>query len=453
MACENDWTIRFLGTNEEQDAGPFEVRPISMNLSLPESRYDFCRATLPWEVGEEMKSHTRYPEGELYGWTVTEVCYNGEPIRQLLFQPDFVDYGDQTHIQLHDLQKSFSDGSIDEQRDIIGLSEAYELVLDSVENDIVDTVKFSNLPTDQIRQVFGEPNGLAYQIGTATGVIRPERVGMYEGEVSRMVDSNNGIDFENITPEEAFQRLNSKFRLRSWVNKDRELIVGIPEDNWIRHIAAPRDPRVWSYKDPQISHETEPVKMAIVQGQWIDGPGIDHNPVDWFTTGGGDVRQMGVAVRSDVNDGRNVFVKANNAGKEALPEIAMLVLKQEIQSSNAGTITINPENSGTDFSHPVDLMPGDLLHIVPDDSAFFNPDATSGTIGNGPDKPGEVCGNIVNNEIYRVSEVEHNITKQGHWEVHVDIGMVPDIEAEAYMDIFDPADGDWGRGDRGDWFE
>jgi len=440
MTCDHNWTVQFHDVN---DGPPFEVRPIEMSLKMSRQKYDFCRAKLPWEVGEEMKPHTRYEDGALYGLKPVDVCYNGEPIQRLMFRPDWVDYGSEfTHLQLHDLQKALGDGIVDMQRDSVALRDIYDEVVFSADNKLIDEIGYT-VPGSENRAIYGRSS----QQRTA----RQQRTGQRE-QTKDVVNSDYAINFDQISPEKALQRLNEKFRLKSWVNRNGALVVGLPEANAVRHIAAPDDERVWRYKDPNISHGREPIKKAVVKGAWMDEPGIGSisDGVDevasWFNgddQGGADVKAVGVAERQNIDYGSRFVVKNTKAKRNALSHVARLALKERMKQQNAGTVEIDPELSGTEVSNVVNLSSGDLLHLVPNDDYFDNPTATSGVIGDSPDNPEAVCGGFVNNEVYLVTGVEHTVTEVGEWQVYADLGMYPDVGIESYMSYFDPAAREW----------
>jgi len=416
-----------------------------MSLKMSRQKYDFCRAKLSWEVGEEMKPHTRYEDGALYGLKPVDVCYNGEPIQRLMFRPDWVDYGSEfTHLQLHDLHKALADGVVDEQRDTVTLEDIYQTVIEAASNRLVNEVHFT-VPDQQVRTLYGSQSSSG-----RGGYYRQQQA--ERDETKKLVESDYAVDFNQISPENAIQRLNEKFRLKSWVNRNGVLVVGLPEAKQVRHIAAPNDERVWRYKDPSISHGREPIKKAVVEGAWVDEPGIGSigDGVDevasWFNgddKGGADVKAMGVAERQDIDYGSSFVVKNTKAKRNALSHVARLALKERMKQQNAGTVEIDPELSGTDVSNVVNLSSGDLLHLVPNDDYFDNPTATSGVIGDSPNNPEAVRGGFVNNEVYLVTEVEHTVTEAGEWQVFADLGLYSDVEIKSYMSYFDPAAREW----------
>jgi hypothetical protein len=437
MSCDNDWTIRF----EDVGGSYFEVRPVTMSLTQSRDEYSFFRAKLPWEVGVRMKPHTSNEDGLLRGLTPVTVLYNGKSIAKLLFRPDWVDYrGDFTHLQLHDRQKALADGLIDISRTSIQLKDIYKKVLNAASNRIIDTVRFT-VPDGHIRTVYGK-KGMTSQ-ESVDGEYKNRVFAAGLDKTQRVIDSLYAADFDNISPEKALARLNKKFRLKTWLNRQGELVVGLPEANNITHLAAPRDERVWRYKNPQISHNREPIKSVAVEGAWVDEPGFDPDPTKWFDKGGmADVKAYGIAHRTDVDEGTTFSVSSTKAKKDALPHIAQVAIEERIKQSNSGSVEIDPNFSGSMVSDVIDLRPGDRLHLVPRDELFDNPTATSGKNGDFPDNMDEMCGDFVNNETYLVTEVEHSV-QDGNWTVHADLTLVPDIQVKSFMTYFSPQKEKW----------
>jgi hypothetical protein len=232
------------------------------------------------------------------------------------------------------------------------------------------------------------------------------------------------------------------FRSRPWPE---------PTHRTQRYQTTSLDSRVWRFKDPSISHSREPVRGVIVEGPWEDEPGIDASDVlNWFDDGKfADVKAVGIAERQDVDRGTYVSVSATEAKKDALPELARLALIEEMKQQNAGSVSIDPVESGTNFTSPVDALPGDYLHMIPDDSYIEGEiTAESGSIGDGNINYDAACGGIVRNEVYLITEVKHKINRDGSWQINADIGLVPDIEPpKRYISYFDPRDEEWVGGD------
>lgn len=466
MSCKHNWTVKFQPTPrdtfiftdipmEEASGLPFEFRPITMNLKLSRKEYDFCRITASSDVGDVIQPHTQNKFGKLHKMIPVDILFNGEPIHRMLFRPDWVDYGDnRTHIQLHDIHKSLASGDIDIQRKTVQVKEIYKDVIAGADNDLVPKLGKENfsLGNKSLRKIYGKkPDTILNTAGTAGtgGRNENERRRIEQSDTEKIAESEIAIDFENITAEKAIQRLNRKFRLKTWATGNGEIVVGFPEADNIEHLVAPDDDRVWRFKDPQISHGREPIKKVYVEGKWFDEPGwggIDEAVagIAGVFGGGGregmDVKSFGIAERTDIDYGTIFAVKSTKSHREHLPDIAEVALKQRMKDLNNGTVEIDPAASGTIRSHPIDLKPGDKLRMVPTDIPFDNPTANSGNLFDDLDNPGAVCGNIVQNESYLVSEVEHNLTKGGDWQIYADIGIVNEVPIKSRLDYYNPDD-------------
>lgn len=457
MKCENDWTVQIHDVNKGR---PFEFRPITMSLKMGRKKYDFCRLKVDSEIGDKMKPETRNDDGKLREYKPADVLKNGEIVRRLMFKPDGVSYGqDFTHIRLHDLQKSLDSGTIDKRWDTVKLYEAYNYVLKKAKDTLINGIQFT-VPRDS--QIVGIGDSVADYLpdtrvkeldGLRAKYVRitnPIQVGKIEtSETMKLLDSYYAVDFDGITPQEAIAELNKKFEVKTWVNNDGILFVGVPEVNSTRHLAAPHDNRIWRYKDPQISHAREPIKKVAVEGKWVDEPGLgtSEDAIGWFNnndgSGVGDVRAIGLAERTDIDYGQEFTITNKKAKKDALPQLARFSIREMMKNQNSGTVQIDPNLSGNELSRPIDVRPGDILHIVPDDKLFDFHTSTTGEIGDEPDNLSDLCGDFMKNEAYLITEVEHNILDSGEWELFVDLAMWPDNPIKADMMYFNPTSGEW----------
>jgi hypothetical protein len=429
MSCTHNWTVKFLGTDQEE---PFEARPVQMSLKKSRSEYDFCRAKFPTEVGDMLEPETRFKDGSLHERSVVEVCYNGTSVQRLMMKPDWVNYGSRfTHIEFHDLQKSFAKGLIDIHRGSIKLKQIYEEVIDRSDN-LIEDYKFT-IPENNVRRVFGAAGYFEHPFKD------PAQIDTING-----VNAFNAINFDQISPEKALERLNEDFSLKTWVNSDGVLIIGIPEAHGILHVAAPDDSRVWRYHDPNVTHPKDPIKSVVVEGGWMDAPGPDVDPSDWFDQGGtGDYLPTGVAVRQDVNYGQQVKIKNTTTKRDGLSDLAVRHLKRRMKTANSGTVKILPDKSGEEVSSLLSPVPGDIIHLVPDDDFYDKPvSATTGNVHHPPDVENP-CGSITNNEKYLITEVEHNVTMGGEWQLFVDVVLYTDVPIDSTLVFFDPESEEW----------
>jgi len=453
MSCEGDWTLKIRDTS---GAEVLHIRPTTMNLELNRNKYDYCRMQFPKAVGKEMQPHTRFVDGALHDLLPADVLVDGERVKRLMFTPDAADYtNDETYIKLLDLHKALSDGTVNIQRDNIQLREIYEDVINQANNRLIDTVRFT-VPESKVRNLFSfgdfldnsnstEPAGSFEEVKEG---IKDDLNPFDDSKIltaifdnpdsaaniwDRVLDGAHAVDYQNVTPLEAVQDLNEKFGVKSWIDGDSTLVVGIPEAKPIVHYAAPDDDRAWRYKNPNISHSREPIKKVVVEGAWVDEPGLGGSAdqiqevASWFdksdTGGAAEARAIGVAERTDIPNGREILVKSSDAKKDNIREVAYLILREEIKKQNSGSTDIDPNLSGSEFSSVQNLYPGHRIRMVPEDVHFDNPDETSGEYNQQIPDLDDHCNSFVYNERYLVTSVTHNLTKGGDWTINADLAM------------------------------
>lgn len=500
MSCNGEWTVWFPQTDrtslsealaeiagfltdpdssesnsDERDG--LEIRAEEMTLKQETDKWDYFRGQFAHEVGEEMKPHTRYEGGALRERQLAVVKLDGEPVQSLLFEPDFVKYGDKkTHITLADLQKTLDSGVVDKRWPAVKAKEAYEYVFDKADtNGLIDGIKFTDIQTldaELIGQLeFEDRYGTSP--GTAENVRAVEDV--EASETTRLMEGTWALDFQKKSPARCIQELNKKLGLTSWVDSTGTLWIGRPETNSTRHIAAPDDKRVWRYTDVNVSHGREPVKTVIVWGDWVDEPGVGTaydwgswlNPLDGGSVdepgaediggpGFGDVRAQGVATNTDVDYGQTISYNETSAKHDSLGVVAANLLRQAQKESNKGTIKINPTESG-DYTDIRDVGIGDFIHVVPEDGHFDGGvTADSGSIGNEPDNTNDWCEGFVNNEIYLIRSVQHSLSRNGEWTMTLDVVLYPDDSISTGTRYWDPTEQEFKSHDEvfdGDWLE
>lgn len=440
MACENNfWTFRFRDIESGND---FEIRPITMNLKQSRSGYDFCRAAFSREIGAMMEEEST-DGGLLNGLFPVDVCYDGQPIKRLMFRPDWVDYANKrTHIQFHDIHKALAETRVDIKRDIVELKSIYKEIINSTPNTIIPEIGDENftLSEGQVRKLYGNMSDLSLS----------EIREMEARKDERAVESAVAVDFDEITAEQAVAELNSMFYVKTWSTANGELRIGLPEHESIDHLAAERDNRIWRYKNPSISHGREPIKQALVKGPFIDTPGWDVGD----TVGGikaifgneesaTDVVAYGVAERTDIDRGIRFTAEAPDAKRSSLEKIAGDALREKVKQQKSGQVEIDGDLSGVEQSHPVDARPGDIINLIPSDEGFENPNSYSGQLGDKPEDYDPSCGSFVYNESYLITEVEQNLTKSGSWNTFLDIADNPNISVETSIAYYNPSTDDW----------
>lgn len=462
--CDNSWTFAFKSTGGIELV---EARPIEFSMKRNRKRYDYCRVKFNHVVGEELKPATDGPEktfsDPLSGYSIAVAKYDGQPVHELLFKPDWIKYGrDYTHVEFKDLQYALKDGNIDVKKSKWNAGGLYDSVISFVDNDVIQDYKF-NVPKNQI--------GVLANAKLPSGkIIGGDNVS--QGDVTDDADDflrlvlEMNFDFDDKTPETVIQKLNQLFGYHSWIEYPRTLVIGIPEAVNKTHLAAPNDERVWRYKNPTIAHSQEPIKRVFVEGKWYDDPGWDPGDIadeiiSWGkdlsykkpSQGGKDVQAVGIAERTDIKSGKTIAYSSPEMEKENLKFAAETHLIEELKETDVGTVEIDYNNSGAAVSHAIhDVAPGDAIRVVPDDKYWDSPGATTGKIGDAPPRD-EICSGFVNNANYFVKEVEYNLTDGGYFSTFLDLATYPNMEIKTKLKYYDPSENEYvDERKQGSWY-
>jgi hypothetical protein len=463
MRCNgaDDWSFKFMSTRSV-DGFPsadtekvLEAHPVEMSFTTSTDKYDFARVKFSTEVGSILEQEIESNQGAFSDKTVVQVKYKGEKIHTLLFRPDWARFGyDFVTVQLKDLHKSLSSGNVNIQRNVFSIEEAYKEVLSESQQNLINGYKLSNVPEEQTREgietsltPLNTPSNLKQQSDYQFDFTPLETVGdtEYAFTGSDVFEGTFSVDIDNLTPEQAIQKLNNQFGLQTWIDSEGKIVIGLPEKDRqsVQHVAAPDDTRVWRYKNPQMSYNRNPIKGVFAFGTWEDAPGLG-DPLEWFEEGGlADARVVGVAERTDVSSGELIKVDIDGGKKDSIESAARLQLIEETKSQNTGRIEIDPIISGNEVSHPIDIKPGDLLQLVPSDEFFVDPGKDTGKLGDPVDYPDKVCGGVVKNEAYIVNEVEHKINDNGAWKVNLELSLYPrlgDSNIKTSIRYYDPSE-------------
>lgn len=442
MTCENtDWRFKF-DTRREMNA--LEVRPISMDLELSRFDYDYCRSKFPPEVGEVIKPYTRKRNGIFNKLIRVRIFNDEDKVHSMVCRPDYIRFGnDATHIELHDLQESLSNGLVNMKREVVTLRNVYNDVFDQAVTSLVSGPEFQDIPDDTPTEIWGTLGDSDYEPPGDGGVDFGKR--FKEDNSKKLIDSKFAVDFENISPERAIHKLNKLYGLQSWVTRNGVLKIGNPSRGDSIHFAAPDDERVWRYEDVSVTHGREPIRKVMVMGAWIDEPGWGgfDEAVDEVASfinnddqGKADARIVGIAERQDIHYGKTVFMTADGAKKDGVTNTAVQELRNRMMDTHSGSVEINAQLSGEQVSNLIDIYPGDTIRMVPDDSYFDNPTADSGNIFDTPPRD-EICGRFVNNEQYLITGVTHEV-EGSNWTISTDIGLNPRVPIDTRITYYNP---------------
>lgn len=428
--CKHQWTLRFpemVGTD-----GPPEFIPLTMDFINNRGKLDYCKLKFSNRVADNIKENTQ--KGAMRMRRLAELLVDGVTVDYFMFDPNKVDFGEQyAHITLKDTQESLDEGNVDMQKSMAVLKDVYTEIFEIGDSDFLEDIKFTDGPK-LTRETFTEGSALPEDMRDGHRWNAEDKGRESRGqEPINIVESKYVVDLENISPIEAIWNLNKKYGLSAWTDEDRNLWIGTPESSNVRHVCAPDDDRVWRWTNANIRSPRRPIKRVIVEGAWLGNPSwtrtTPNTPVlGFFDKEGeeGDERAIGIAERHDIEQGTEIVIADKSAKMDGIADLAHQHLLEETADAYQGQVRINPSLGG-EFTPYTSVYPGDFLHIIPEDDNFDGPiQADTGKIGDEPDHAHEVCGRIVDNEIYTVTSVQHNVDDSGHWSISLDIQLYPE---------------------------
>jgi hypothetical protein len=404
--CEaTEITIRF-------PRNGLEVRPLNATILVDRNKMNRLDAEFGSEVADYLKDETD-KGGAMAFKQPAEVLINGTKRYHFLFFPENLQHGTNScWITLEDPQKILEESSIDTEFNRISAREAYSKIWSKLNSDLI-------------------LKGLKFNIGDQKFVNRSDALhikiardvfGKKEEAVERVLDGTFSISFDSLNCYEALWKLNDKLNLTSWADESGFLVIGSQSDNGKHHLASQMDPRVWRFSDPRIRHPENEIKKVVMNGDMIDDPEfINEEELETFLSEGSyqigskELIPQGIAERKDIDEGKTIVAKPVGIKKNSLEFMAHQALVNEIQDQNAGSISIDPQLSGKEFSDYEKLRIGDFIQLTPSENE---------------------CVDFADNEIYEVDGMKHNF-ESGRWSIDLDVIENPDDSIETSFRYFD----------------
>lgn len=422
--ADNDITVRFPSIG-------LEVRLLNGSLLVDQGKMNYFKGEFSNEVRELIKAELD-GDGSLFSFKQeAQVRINGETKYQMMLFPDGIVIGeDSCWIRLDDPQKILKEQSIDVELESTTGRDIYKKIFDRLpSSDILKGIEFNvsdkkTVKTD--KGADGVVDALENPI-SAVGILP----GLGLESVQGAMEGNFDISFDSLNCLEAIWKVNKKLHLTSWTDGRGYLQIGSPELGKQLHLASERDSRVWRFKDPRIRRPADQIKAVVVNGDIASDVEIkeseDYKEIlrrenvsakEAFS-GKGLIAQ-GIAQLDSVESGKVIRKNAKGMKKNSLESIAKESLKEEIRNQNSGSVSIDTQLSGTEFSDYSDVQIGDLINLTA--------------------MPESDCLNYGNNQSYLITGINHNFD-MGYWDIDLDVVMYPDDTVTTDMRYFDPVSG------------
>lgn len=426
MVCDSSTNISFKLVLDSETL--IEALPRSMQFDRTRGKFDYCTTEFSDNVAKHLKPHMGEDGSKLKQPLSAHILFDGDPVYRLLWVPDGVTFTeDNVHVEFHDPQKYLTQGNVDWRRKSVTLKEAYEHVFDqrhkkgpTIFNDIKFTVpdetydELVALKSDKFKSV-REESGV-YQFGTATSIQKD----IEAKNVYNIVEGWYALDFDKMTPWECITEMNKKFGIRTWAEADGNLWVGERSVTGYTHIAAQDDSRVWKLTDYNVTETRNPVVKSVIRGGWADDPSDSwaENAKELVNLNRGteDFRVEAVATTETSSYlGQEIFEERIEGKRDSLEDIAKRKLVNKQRDQQSGYLEINPELSGNVHTDPKHVAVGDAIITIPPD---------------GGDGDNSVCEGKIEQEIFRIVGVQHEISNSGNWNLRVDVVKKLDDELD-----------------------
>lgn len=462
MFCEGSDEISFeFSTNSGYTY--LEIAPRSMEFDRTKGKFDYAQAKFPQDVAELLQSEIDSESYSVLKQPVpVDLKIQGNPIYRLLWTPDSARFtGSEIHVEFHDPQKFLSRGNVDLRYDNVKTRDIYEEVFEQRESEgpeIFKGIKFTdenqgyeelisryrgdsriiNKRSERFLDVLQQyrSQDVSEKKKQREGVDNPREAIEKEGVIN-IIDGHGAVDFENISPLDAIERLNDKFGIETWAAPDGYFWVGTRKGNEVRHLAAPDDSRVWKLSEFNITPPRDPVVRYIVKGGWDEDPSASTAEelvpkIDALNVGTDEFRIEGVAHQPNVSFGQTMMEEAD-AKKDALEGIAKQKLINKQREQWNGHIEIRPSLSGNEVSELRHVEIGDSIRTVPPESDIQSDDEDS------------VCSTNINHQLFYIAGVQHGLTGAGNWTTRLDVvpylsGDLSPVDIETELQYNDPSD-------------
>lgn len=410
MTCRNtqNITIRF------PEIG-FELQPYTVDFRKNRDQFDFLEAKFSKDVGEHLQQFTDTEDGALRQPRKVEVVMDGKVSHVLYYRPQWVTYG-QTNcwIEFHDALKHLEYTDFDFKMLDFTVEEAYKEVYDQANGDkIMNGIEF-HIPeaaTTTVERDFGLGGTYIGDFEAKTVIKGMNLVLDYDEEIpltkqKSIRTADIKVDWQGKNCLEVLYTMNKELGLRSWVNNEGTLLVGLDFNESVKHVAAADDERVWKYNNAEVIPPGQPIEKAVVNGGSIDttnyeGP-VEKVSETLHTNWDEDLIPQGVATQPNVSNGKTVAVDAPNLARTHLEDRAKQVLLNEITNNNAGKIDINPNKSSIEVSDWRDVQVGDFIEVIPSDAEDC------------------ITDHGIERDVYLISGVKHEVDA-GSWDIRLDV--------------------------------
>lgn len=411
------------------EASGIEIIPFEIDYRSNRDRLDYAKVKITREAGEYLSDGPNFKENEpvrieIDGHTVRRMCLPDSPVQL------GVDYG---YVTLTDPREILHRGKIDKVFHSTSLEDVLTYIFNNRDdpNGVLTGASVSDpdlagVVTEDYQEkysfwftsAFGEDSGpdqFYEDIGLDSAMHEAFR---FINDLTGILGAEGGFDFDAVTPAEALIQVEEQFDLKSWVDDDGVLWIGMPDVQAdVFFAGVDGGLKIKSYN---VTEDALPISAVKVSGTYtitVRGP---HYQGPARAPRKKNLQSWAIARWTERSSGRIITENTKEIARgEDLALAAVRRLRAEIHDAKSGSLNLNPLASGEDFGHPTDLSVGDHIGVV-------------GNIERD-------CRQKFESDLFVVNAVQHRISGDDGWQVTADVGkLVASDDLEVDFWYFDP---------------
>lgn len=402
-------SLKFLGSG-------IEIRPYEISTRTPRKDYSHARLKVSHEAAMLIEERALNDEP-------VEVYLNDTFHNRYIYPAETLEINRKDgHLKLYDARKILDNGVMSGYHDEVQVYEIMDLILDArkdpysvltgwdATSEQVETAEKQTVTEDIGEAIYGNDyenprNWWERPVSDAVGMV-VNKATWFSPDMEP--NRYEGLDLDDVSPNQALQTLEQTFGFTSWVDRDGTLWIGHPAvENATYHAVSghPRDNR-YALSQYNIVRTDNPITMVRVNGKtkWFRGdlendpgnPGDELFPVAeaWIVGADGDVAEGHILVMEDHFDVWDL---------ETLEAIARRHLAEKNADYRSGSMVLNASAS-TEQAALVGMNPGDVVVV-------------SDVI--------EECSGHQSGGAFLIEEVQQSLSTRRGWRTTVEVSVIP----------------------------
>lgn len=389
------------------------VRPYEGDVKIQKRNYAEAEFVLSEKAGQLIGDSVENKEPVIF-------VLDADDIYRFIYLEDSLDFRrnfdreNESILKLHDARAVLADSALSKRWFEAELDTIVSYIRDNSDDPhgVIESIQYAgDVDADQLIETVGdvvpiESAGRLFDITSLPENVIKLKDGL--GLSGSLVVGEEGIEFDDISPLEALEKVASELEYSFWIDVDGTLYVGLDE-TWGQSVRV-ADRTSFSVRRLDILEPKHKVNTVVAKAPQQASSG------DWFPDPV--LRSVAEAEATDIDGGTLAVGVKKGQSLENIKKVAQRRLIKEISSDISGSGVFN----GLASDHKdvlARLTVGD--HFIIADSAF------------------DSCRTGAAGGHYTVKSVHHRINPRQGWRIDVDFGRIPEnIETRSFY--YDPQD-------------